>query len=146
MKQTSIVCGAIGGFMLFVVIIFSGYLPLLSNQRETNIPLLELVLLLSVVITIVSISYKYHSIKHSLFRTAILFVVTVLTFVFAVQLGMFRYLDRLLQIEQRDSENMAPGISMAVVFCVSLQAAIATNVFLPIGKAIKAMLFKKQKG
>lgn len=146
MKKTSIVCGAIGGFMLFVVIIFSGYLPLLSNQRETNIPLLELVLLLSVVITIVSISYKYHSIKHSLLRTAIFFVVTVLTFVFAAQFGMFRYLDRLLQIEQRDSENMAPGISMAVVFCVSLQAAIATNVFLPIGKAIKAMLFKKQKG
>ena len=146
MKRTNIVCGFLGGLALCVIFVFTGYVPLLPDLEKTNIPIIEICVLLAGLITAFSISYKYCSIKQSLLRTALMFSSFAFTFIIIVQIGVLKYLDKLLQIGQRDSENMAPGISMAVVFCVSLQAAIATNVFLPIGKAIKAMLFKKQKG
>lgn len=143
MKRTNIVCGVLGGLALCVIFVFSGYVELLPDLKKTNIPIIEICVLLAGLITAFSISYKYCSIKQSLLRTALMFSSFAFTFIIVVQIGVFKYLDKLLQIEQRDSENMAPGLVMTVVLYFSLITSVVTNIFMPIWKAVRSRKIRK---
>ena len=137
MKRANIIYGVLGGIILYFPLCFSGYLPLLLNVSEVKLPLREGCILISGSIAVFAISYKYSSIKYSLLRTVIMLLSLLLTFVFNVQVGTIKLLDQLLHIGERNSENMAPGLTIVLILCVVLFVSIVTNIVIPILRLIK---------
>lgn len=133
MKRLNAVYGAMGGALLYIPFCFLGYIPLLFDVAELSTPLLVGGLLASGLLTFFTISYRYESIKLSLFRTVIMLLSLFSIFAFCAQTGIIRWTDKILCLD-RDAENIGSGLFMAVDLSVVTWVGIITNIIIPLWK------------
>ena len=133
MKWLNVVYGAIGGVLLYIPFCFLGYIPLMFDFAEPIISLLKGCLLASGLLAFFTVFYRYRSIKLSLLRTVIMLLSLLFIFAFCAQTGIIRWMDKILCLD-RDSENMGPGLLMAVDLTVVTWVGIISNIVIPLWK------------
>lgn len=135
-KLRDIIIGIAGGFMLFIPLDLAGYIPFIPDADGVQSKLFYACIVLSGLIAFLSVSYKYVSIKRSVFRSAVMLISILLAFIISVQFNLTAYIDTLLNI-QRDSEDMAPGLMMVFVLYSILLVIVVANIVVPLWTVLR---------
>lgn len=121
-------CGGAVMYLPFALSCYTLYLPKSSSNLFTCYDLLYY--LIGAVIVLFTILYKSNSIKHSLLRTVHLLFGLFIAIVINGELGTLRYIDRLLRINEGETNGRATGIVSIIWLIAMLSVCFSANIII----------------
>ena len=124
MKKTSLWIPVLSAICLCVISILTSYLP----YKEWDSAFLILFVLLGAILGFLTIFIHNKSLKTSLFRILLLYLIFFVLFGMGGEIGFWRWLDKTMGIIKKDATGRASGLGIAFVLLASFVGGVSAVV------------------